>query len=348
MWQILRRWLRRLIVRARRAALRISRRPAGFWMRGSHSDPRGTLFLVPFLQPQRDYQLYLPANYRRGNPTPLLVMLHGCKQDPITFAEGTRMNQLADRFGFVVLYPEQRRFANSWYCWNWFDSSVQHGGGEAALIAGMVRQISADYGIDTQRIYVAGLSAGGAMTSIMASCYGKLFAACAVHSGFMFRAADSVAAVSEVAKHGSRVAPEEAARQATQQKEFAFVPAIVVQGSKDDAVGAINADQVVEQFIAMAKHEDKAEFKTTRQQVIPSDGYRYEIEDHARGGQVLVRKVLVEDMGHAWSGGNPKHPFNDPKGPDASRMIWEFVSSFQRESALAAAPLTASGAEARA
>jgi poly(hydroxyalkanoate) depolymerase family esterase len=328
--------------------MRITRRPVGFWVRGSHSDPRGTLFLVPFLQPKRDYQLYVPAGYHRGNAIPLVVMLHGCKQDPITFAEGTGMNQLADRFGFLVLYPEQRRFANSWYCWNWFDSSVQHGGGEAALIVGMVQKICTEYTIDTQRVYVAGLSAGGAMTSILASCYGKLFAACAVHSGFMFRAADSVSDVSDVAKRGARVAPEEAARQASQQKDFAFVPAIVIQGSKDEVVDVVNAGQVVEQFVAMAKHDDKAEFTATSQKVIPSDGYHYEIEDHVRGGQVLVRKIVVEDMGHAWSGGNPKHLFNDPKGPDASRMIWEFVSSFRREPALVAAPLASSSVGARA
>ena len=332
MWQLIKLWLTRLFVRARRAGRRITRRPVGFWVRGSHSDPRGTLFLVPFLQPKRDYQLYLPANYKRANETPLVVMLHGCKQDPLTFAEGTRMNQLADRFGFLVLYPEQRRFANSWYCWNWFDSSVQHGGGEAALIAGMVRQISADYAIDAQRIYVAGLSAGAAMTSILASCYGKLFAACAVHSGFMFRAADSLSEVTDVSKRGSRLAPEEAARQAGQQKDFAFVPTIVIHGSKDEVVDVVNAGQVVEQFVAMAKHDDEAEFSVASQQVIPSDGYRYDIEDYARGGRVLVRKVVVEDMGHAWSGGNPKHPYNDPKGPDASRMIWEFFSGYRRAS----------------
>ena len=305
----------------------------GFWVRGSYGDPRGTLYLMPFLQPKREYLVYFPAGYKRENATPLLVMLHGCKQDPLVFAEGTRMNQLADRYGFPILYPEQRRFANSWYCWNWFDASVQHGGGEAALIAGMVKKISVDYPIDMRRIYVAGLSAGGAMASILASCYGKLFAACAVHSGFMFRAADSVAEVSNVAKRGARLAPVEAARQATQQKEFAFVPAMVIHGSKDDVVGIVNAGQVVEQFVAMAQHDGKAEFTTTLQQVTPSDGYGYEIEDHAQDGQVMVRKVVVEGMGHAWSGGSQKHPYNDPKGPDASRMIWEFFSQHSRSGA---------------
>lgn len=330
MWSMIKRWLRLVRARARRLALRIRGLPQGRWLRSSFSDPRGTLYLVPFLHPKRNYLLYFPTGYKRGNPTPMLVMLHGCKQDPLAFAEGTRMNELADRFGFLVLYPEQRRFANSWYCWNWFDSSAQHGGGEAALIAGMVQKISADYAIDEQRIYIAGLSAGGAMTSILASCYGKLFAACAVHSGFMFRAADSVAEVSNVSKRGSRLAPAEAARQASQQKEFAFVPALVIHGSKDDVVGVVNAGQVVEQFVAMAKQDDEAEFSTASQQVTPSDGYRYEIEDHARDGEVLVRKVVVEDMGHAWSGGDPKHPFNDPKGPDASRMVWEFFSRHRR------------------
>ena len=331
MRQFFKRWLERLFSRTRDLVARGREQRRKGWLEGSYSDPRGTLYYLPLLQPKRDYRLYLPAQYHPTKKRPLVVMLHGCKQDPQTFAESTRMNELADRHGFLVLYPEQRRFANTNYCWNWFDSSVHRGGGEAALIAGMVREITASYAVDEDRVYVAGLSAGGAMTSILASCYGKLFAACAVHSGLMYRAADSVAEATKAMKHGSGTAPAEAARQGMQQEDFDFVPAVVIHGNKDETVDIANADQVVEQFLFMARHGDDAQLAESSNSRTSSGGYRYDIHDYMRGGRVLLRKVVVEGMDHAWSGGDPKHPFNDPKGPDASLMIWEFFSAHSRK-----------------
>jgi poly(hydroxyalkanoate) depolymerase family esterase len=331
MWHTLRRWFDSVSSAARRLALRLTRRPSGQWVAGSHAEPRRFLHaLLP--QSRRSFHLYLPGRYDANRSWPLLVMLHGCKQDPVAFSEGTRMNQLADQEGFLVLYPEQKRFANAYRCWNWFDSSAQRAGGEAALIAGMVRDVSAAYAVDPARVYIAGLSAGGAMTSIMASCYGNLFAACAVHSGLMYRAAESVSEASKAMKRGSRASPEEVARQAVAQKEFAYVPVIVIHGSGDNTVNAVNADQVVEQFLAMSVHggEDGTKLTEFSSSKRGGDRYPYEIREYRRGHALLLRKVLVYGLDHAWSGGNPEHPFNDPNGPDASRMIWEFFSDFQR------------------
>ena len=259
-------------------------------------------------------------------------MLHGCKQDPVTFSSGTRMNQLADQQGFLVLYPEQRRLANAYRCWNWFDASAQKAGGEAALIAGMVREVIATYGVDPSRVYIAGLSAGGAMTSIMASCYGDLFAACAVHSGLMYGAAESVSEATKAMKLGSRASPEKTARQALAQKDFAFVPAMVIHGSQDATVNPVNADQVIEQFMAMSRLTDDGNTALTEFTRSDSGGdrYPYELHDYRRDDLLRLRKVIVKGLDHSWSGGNGEHAFNDPKGPDASRMIWEFFSGFQR------------------
>jgi poly(hydroxyalkanoate) depolymerase family esterase len=331
MWQLLRRWLGGFLSSARGILSRIAGRSAGRWVEGTYALPHNKLlFFLP--QSKRNYRLYVVGRYAANRAWPMVVMLHGCKQDAAVFSSGTRMNELADQEGFLVLYPEQRRLANSFRCWNWFESSAQHAQGEAALIAGMVREVMQNYAIDPGRVYVAGLSAGGAMTSILASCYGELFAACAVHSGLMYGAAESVSEASRAMKNGSRASPEATARKALEQKEFAFVPALVIHGSTDATVHPVNAEQVVEQFIAMASLANGNGTSLSESSSRESGGgrYRYELREYRRGATLLLRKVLVEGLDHAWSGGSPEYPFNDPKGPDASRMIWEFFAGFER------------------
>jgi poly(hydroxyalkanoate) depolymerase family esterase len=343
MWHTLKRWLGGLSSIARRLVVRFTFRPLGRWVEGSHAESHRRLLFFALPQSKRHYHLYLPGRYAATKSWPLLVMLHGCKQDPVTFSSGTRMNQLADRQGFLVLYPEQRRLANVHRCWNWFDSSALRADGEAALIAGMVREVIATYGVDPARVYIAGLSAGGAMTSIMASCYGNLFAACAVHSGLMYRAAESVSEATKAMKHGSRASPENTARQAIGQKDFAFVPAMVIHGNKDGTVNPVNADQVVEQFMAMATLSGGGNAALTEFTSSEHGGHRYpyEIREYRRGDNLLLRKILVEGLDHSWSGGNGEHAFNDPNGPDASRMIWEFFTDFRRSGQEAAAAVVA-------
>ncbi|HXF16728.1 MAG TPA: PHB depolymerase family esterase [Burkholderiales bacterium] len=331
MWNTLKGWLGGLLSHARELFLRLADRPVGRWVEGSYAESNNRVFF--FLpQSKRTYHLYLPRRYSATRAAPLVVMLHGCKQDAASFASGTRMNELADQEGFVVLYPEQKRMANAQRCWNWFDSSAQRGHGEAALIAGMVREVLRSHAIDPSRVYIAGLSAGGAMTSIMASCYGNLFAACAIHSGLMYRAAESVSQASRAMQHSSRASAQEAARHAMAHETFDFVPVLVIHGTADSVVNPVNADQVVEQFIAMGtptrvNGAPVAEFASSK----AAGGRRgFEIRDYRSGDLLLTRKILVHGLDHAWSGGNGAHPFNDPFGPDASRMIWDFFSEFQR------------------
>jgi poly(hydroxyalkanoate) depolymerase family esterase len=332
MWQLVKRWLDSFVSNAGQLALRLMGRPLGRWVEGSYTEShhRFLNFLLP--QSKRNYYLYLPRRYSATRSSPLVVMLHGCKQDAETFSSGTRMNQLADQEGFLVLYPEQRRLANAHRCWNWFNSSAHRAGGEAALLAGMVREVTRAHAIDPARVYIAGLSAGGAMASIMASCYGHLFAACAVHSGLMYRAGESVSEATRAMKHGSRASPEATARQAAAQKDFAFVPAMVIHGSTDTIVNPVNANQVVEQFMAMSTLAAGGSAPVIESTSSESAGgrYGYEMRDYRRGDALVLRKVLVEGLDHAWSGGSGEHPFNDPKGPDASRMIWQFFAGFQR------------------
>ncbi len=318
------RQLRYLQTIARRVRQFLTGPQTGDWIEGSYAEPQRGFFPRP--DGKRHYGLHLPSGHAARSSWPLVVMLHGCKQDARTFAAGTRMNEIADREGFVVLYPEQRRLANAFRCWNWFDTTAQRGGGEAALIAGMVREVSAAYAIDPRRVYIAGLSAGGAMVNVMVNCYGQLFAACAVHSGLMYRAAESASQAMRAMRQGSSASP-----QATVAKAAVFVPMLVIHGVGDAAVHLTNADQVVEQAVTLSGHAAAAQLRTTQHDAPDGEGRSYTTSEYRHGDRLLVRKILVEGLSHAWSGGNDELAFNDPQAPDASRMLWEFFLEFERD-----------------
>ena len=272
----------------------------------------------------RAYRLYLPEAAERGRPLPLLVMLHGCQQDAEVFAEGTRMNEVAERNDFIVLYPEQSRTANSYACWNWFHPAAQRGAGDAAAIARIVRRVAKRYPVDASRVYVAGMSAGGAMASVLSYSYGGLFAACAVHSGLKYGAATSPATAVNAMRKGAP--PGEGATPGV------FVPTLVIHGDSDRTVHPVNAGQIIEQARLAAAGNGAAprhlvEIPARR---IANGRRTYEQQDYAIGGRVVLRRILVENLDHAWSGGDARHPFNDPEGPDASRLVWDFVRDFRR------------------
>jgi poly(hydroxyalkanoate) depolymerase family esterase len=282
----------------------------------------------------RAYRLYLPAAASNRSDLPLLVMLHGCKQDALVFAEGTRMNQIAERNDFIVLYPEQSRRANPYGCWNWFQPAVLRGSGEAAAIAGIVRRVMKRYRVDPTRVYVTGMSAGGAMACVLANCYGTLFAACAIHSGLMYRAAASPLAAAAAMRAGSSNPARNAAPQTTlaSAQPAAFVPTLVIHGDRDKTVNPVNAEQVIEQSRMLAENDSVpprpvAESADRR---VAGHGRAYQLRDYARDGRIVLRKILIEGLGHAWSGGDERHPFNDSQGPDASQLIWDFLREFRR------------------
>jgi poly(hydroxyalkanoate) depolymerase family esterase len=281
------------------------------------------------------YRLYLPANPRAAHGLPLLVMLHGCKQNSQIFAEGTQMNRLADRHCFGVLYPEQSSVANSARCWNWFDSESLDGEGEAGMIARLIDDVANRHPIDRTRIYVAGMSAGGAMARNLAIRHGVLFAACAVHSGVMYRAANSMIQALVALQSGSRASPDDALRMVGHDaaRPAPFVPTLVIHGDRDNTVNPINAGQLVQQARTLAAREDPQTslIGPTEREVL--DGGRvYVLRDYSRQGRLLIREVMIKGLGHAWSGGDARHPFNDATGPSASELIWEFVSHHRRKS----------------
>lgn len=314
-----------------------SRARQGHWVEGSHQEAGGVLALAPMVAPERPYRLYLPVGFRATERLPMVVMLHGCRQTAEVFDAGTRMSELADRERFLVLYPEQVRAANSHRCWNWFDTAHHTGAGEAAIIAGMVRAVAEIYNAEPSRLFVAGLSAGGAMTSILASCHADLFAAFGVHSGLMFQAARSTATAARAMRRGSDRDPAAAAAEsfAISGHKVDAVPVIVVHGRRDHWVHSTNAEQIVAQFVrvnALGRAQiDPARYSTRTDR--SAGGYTYAMRDYRDGDRLLLRHVAVDGLGHAWSGGDARHAYNDPAGPDASRLIWEFFSLHQRRPA---------------
>ncbi len=162
------------------------------------------------------YRLYLPSGSSGTDSLPLIVMLHGCRQNALSFAEGTHMNTLAEEGRFAVLYPEQSKRANPLHCWNWFESASLAGQGEAALLARLIDQVAERRPIDPRRVHVVGMSAGGAMACILAVRHSRLFAACAIHSGLMYGAAHSPA------KRSPRCAPDRPPRPSTRRGHWRF------------------------------------------------------------------------------------------------------------------------------
>jgi poly(hydroxyalkanoate) depolymerase family esterase len=282
---------------------------------------------------QRDFFLYVPATAARDR-LPLLVMLHGCHQDAHSFAQGSRMNQLADEQRFLVLYPQQSLRANPLRCWNWFEARTRDGAGEPAAIAALVRDVVRRYPVDRSRVYLAGISAGGAMTAILAFCYGSLFAACAIVAGVMYRAADSPLAAAQAMRAGARLSPEATADEAARNlsHKMRFVPALVVHGTRDRVVHPHNAEQIISQFRRFAERLGMATKPMADSVEPPAEGggRGYRQRDYVLGNQALVRSIVIEGLGHAWSGGDERHQFNDAAAPDASRLVWEFVAQFRR------------------
>ncbi|WP_119156000.1 alpha/beta hydrolase family esterase [Caldimonas tepidiphila] len=291
---------------------------AGEFIDGVHSEAAGSLH----------YKLYVPPGHE-GKALPLLVMLHGCTQDPDDFAAGTAMNELAREQGFFVLYPAQSQHANPQRCWNWFKHNhQQRGRGEPAVLANLTQAVMRQYGIDPARVYAAGLSAGGAMAAILGQSYPELFAAVGVHSGLPPGAAHDVQTAFAAMREGSPPTPP-AARPlrgaAKPSKAGGPVPTIVFHGDRDTTVSPRNGQQLIEAAVgphalAQAEHGRSAH------------GQRYTRTLYrSASGLPLGEHWELHGSGHAWSGGSARGSYTEPRGVEASREMLRFFLAHPKE-----------------
>ena len=264
----------------------------------------------------RSYKLYVPASAPK-KPKGLIVMLHGCTQNPDDFAIGTGMNAIAESHGFAVAYPAQTKANNAQACWNWFSPNDQRrDAGEPSIIAGLTRELVAEFGVDPACVFVAGLSAGGAMAAVMGETYPELYAGVGVHSGLPTGAAHDVPSAFAAMRGGGG---------ATRKADSARVRTIVFQGAADQTVHPSNAKRIMTDATpdaASISDQTVAGHAGRR-------GYaRTVVADPA--GETAVELWLVEGAGHAWSGGRPGGSYVDPTGPDASAEMMGFFLAGQK------------------
>lgn len=264
----------------------------------------------------RAYSLYVPSGYA-GRPAPLVVMLHGCSQTPRDFAIGTRMDALAEEQGFLVAYPDQPRSANIARSWNWFRPGDQRRGqGEPSMVAGITGRIMRDFSVDAERVYVAGLSSGGAAAAVMAMAYPELYAAVGIHSGLACGSAASLSSAFAAMRSGALVRPRRAARP---------LPTIVFHGDRDRTVSPVNGDQAIAQARPAGDHHTSVTHGRARSGM----AFTQTVLTDPSGRRVSEQWVL-HGAGHAWAGGSQVGSYTDPNGPDASREMLRFFMSHRK------------------
>jgi poly(hydroxyalkanoate) depolymerase family esterase len=268
----------------------------------------------------RAYKVYVPSSYN-GQAWPLIVMLHGCKQNPSDFAAGTRMNAVAEQNNCFVAYPAQARTANGSNCWNWFKTAdQQRDQGEPSIIADITRDVIRKYRIDPRRVYVAGLSAGGAMAAILGATYPDLYAAVGIHSGLPVGAATDLPSAFAAMKKGKATNHDSRARGAA-------IPVIVFHGDRDMTVHPCNGEQVLAQCIGRTKTEVTIE----KGQVPHGRSYTRTVQRDG-DGKAIAEQWIVHGADHAWSGGSLTGSYTDPKGPNAAQEMLRFFYTHVRRS----------------
>ena len=297
---------------------------------------RGFLAGAPLIAPQREYLAYVPASatspwgWRRH---PLLVLLHGCKQTPEEIAAATRVARLADDDDLLVLLPRQNPRANVWGCWNWFDAATARGWGETAIVAAQIRAVRRNYRIDRERVFVAGLSSGGALAAALGDPAPgpdrrrvRPFGHRLRRGVVAVRGARRAKARRRHRRRGDRARARAAADPAALP-----VPLVVVQGGADDVVAPINAVQLVRQYLALNGHPAAragaaAALPPPDRTARDDSGERtVTTSEWSVGDRRVVRHVYVDRLGHAWSGGDAAYAWSDAAEPQSSRLLADFV-----------------------
>ncbi len=270
----------------------------------------------------RRFRLYRPPAVKLGERLPLMVMLHGCGQDANAFAASTRMNRIAQRERFLVLYPEQDRLANGQRCWNWFETASGRAYGEAALIMKAVDQACLFHQADRARVAVAGLSAGASMAALLGTCYPTRFRAVAMHSGIPpGMAQGKISALGAMHGHRAALPPPMSPRAPARDPLAPLPPLLVIHGDHDLVVSPRNGEAAARVWADAAGARAATPRRAQRGQ-----RYAATVTDFKCKRSLVATLVQVSQLAHAWSGGAVNHAFSDGLGPDASRMVWRFAA----------------------
>ena len=324
-WKKIAAFVRRLVAR------RAPPQPGRFSLR-QKSSLHG-LIGVAAAPPWREYLLYVPRGMERLTRPPLLVWIHGCRQDPEDFAAGTRIARYADERGFVVLLPRQNRLANPERCWNWFDRRTARGLGEAAIVASQVADVVEKLDVDRKRVYLAGLSSGGALAAALALHSPRLFRAVAIHSGVPCGVAADAADAARVMANGPKGGAEQVAIHARAAAHGqARVPALIMHGAADRVVSPLNAVYLARQFLLFNGFDPGA---LPEGPALPRPGMlplgfrpRDKLDgDYYVGRRLGARLVTIPELGHAWSGGDAAHAFFDGGHLEATRLVCDFFAA---------------------
>jgi poly(hydroxyalkanoate) depolymerase family esterase len=282
--------------------------PGAQFISGSYSNAAGT----------RDYKLYVPSTCGE-QPMPLLVMLHGCTQNPDDFAAGTQMNALAEEKQCLVAYPAQAKSVNPSKCWNWFNALDQkRDQGEPSIIAGIAQHVMEEYAVDPRQVFVAGLSAGGAMAVIVGTLYPEVFAAVGVHSGLPFASARDLPSALAAMRSGASPA---------RGRKNGGIPIIVFHGDRDTTVHPRNGDELMSQGVHNQTAGKDVPATSVREGSVPNGHSYTQTTQLQADGSPLAEHWVIHGAGHAWSGGSAQGTYTDDKGPDASREMMRFFET---------------------
>lgn len=300
----------------------------------------------------RAYKLWVPLTLETEKASPLVMLLHGCTLDAREMARVSGMNEVADANRFLVVYPEQPRRANLLKCWNWFHPRHQaRDRGEPSILAAIIEKVCSRFKVDSDRIYVAGVSAGGAMAVIAGATYPDLFAAIAVCAGGEFKAATSVSTGLAVMKYGGPdpfqqgKAAFEAMGPGLARKKKRRMPVIAFHGTADARVNPVNTEQIIAQWrvtnTCLAGQQGETDFAMSEETVagqVPA-GYTYKRRIYRdQTGELLMESWTVDGLGHAWPGSPEPHKYGDPKGPSAAQEIWRFFNEAGSKLRVSATP----------
>ncbi|WP_372654926.1 PHB depolymerase family esterase [Halobacteriovorax sp.] len=275
----------------------------------------------------REYKFYSPSSAYNNSPT--VVAIHGCKQTGDVFARGSRLYQAASKYGFNLLLPEQDKNTNPYNCWNWFLPHNQIRMGEASIVVKSIQDAQKKYRLNKDKYFVLGMSSGAAMANILMNCYPKMFKAVASHSGVPYSATSNPLLATHVLENGMLTTPQLTALKGLACGLYAqtSVPALIIQGAKDEVVAPINAEDLAQQYKIYNSYSYE-DLKVSTRSVERTDGHNYQVNSwRDRSDKVIVEEVMIENLKHKWSGGDDSLDYNQSKGPNATKMIINFFKA---------------------